>query len=312
MSSAKSVTVTSLLTVLGVAVVIGAVYIWNRIQDSERAADALLHSAELGVRSGAGRPAEVVAAELASAKINLQTQVARLNELRRSSAAESSFQVALRQEYGTAEEILARTDVLLKSSAIQSSINAQRQAINNTLNSWKALSVSSNQNSSTVAAAQSYASTVQNYIAQLQSVVNNLTPTNSGLTQTQINNYQTTVNQAANEIAGSVSNLSNTSTNSNTSANTNTSASTNTSNTTNQTSPATQQEIQLQTTLVNQAQTQVNALEQELAQVTGSSSSNQTGGSDSITTIITVPVIPLLETATSGKPRLIQGTNYEY
>ncbi len=310
----KNIAVPTLLTIFGLAVIVTVVYMVGAIRNRERSADDLLNSASNLVNTTGGRSVEQIMADLASARSTLQVEIARLSELRRASGAESVYLSALRIEYGTAEDALFKNaDALFNnarsknptirigvSSTVQASINASRAHITDILNAWQTL-LNGPQTSTTINTIHGYEKALQDYLKQLENLVHGLTPENSGLTPQEIVRYQDDVNGAIDQVKKIIDVTAD--------------AITPNPNPTTTPPVGSGQQVDIQQKVVDDLQDQVDHLEDELIKATSTPPINPIitpVNPGILIDIITNPILPGTEYATSGKPKLIQGANYDY
>ncbi|MEK7514410.1 MAG: hypothetical protein AAB587_01135 [Patescibacteria group bacterium] len=256
--------------------------------------------------------------ELARAQKQVIIEKEKLKNLENEFEGQYPLYLIIREQYAKAREAIDYSDVFFtnpntsslqikiktKTSAVETKVEAQRTEVNKALNAWKDLIALPNANNVTVATINSIlesAETMESFIAQLSAIVDGLTPANSGLTLAQIDAYQALIDSLSGNIGSVVESLTSTQS---TSQNTGSQSST-TGNT------VTVQDIQVQQTVVAQAQAEVQAISQG-----GTSSQEpQASLSPEDTPLSSDPDFigvspssdPLI--ITPGIPQLIQGTN---
>ncbi|MEK7646705.1 MAG: hypothetical protein AAB381_03375 [Patescibacteria group bacterium] len=309
MKKAQSgVATVALIVIVGIAFLTGGTYVYTKVRQQDKSADALLTSAQRSLERSS-RPAAEVAMELAQARASLRIEIDKLELFRSSSFnRESSYGWALALiQKEISDSVLSKTEDIFKlvsvagiDPSIKITLSQDRQNLVTLVEAWQALYTNGQGISQATisSATQAVLDAAQAYVDALTTATNSLTPENTGTTPEVIDTHQSTVESVSDTVEEAVDTID---------------------------------EAEPDQGDVEDIEEDIEDLEEELEETTsgdtggtgdttggtggdtsGTGTGTGTSGGDTSTTstpYVPPPYVPPPVVDTSGKPQLIQGSN---
>jgi len=212
----REIAVETLMVITALAVVVGAVYLWNYAHGNGLAGDSLIKLAEQRLAGYKPTPAEL-AASLQAAQARLAKQSAVLAAMKADFPSSPALDKQITDAYAAAAAAIAKTDKLfndpdssdlsLKNAAADparaAAIESLRREINADMAAWKAASADAGSTLALSQAALAELQIMQAYLNQLQNYLAALPPSNA-LQSDVIIAYQSQIADDAAAVNGAI------------------------------------------------------------------------------------------------------------